>query len=92
MGGHRGTMEDGSSVFALRRQNSLRIANQPHNSDEDNVIPPNRMPDESFTKEKDIDGTSHASNQLKARIRGPKREGTDFEWRYVAVGVRSLPG
>ena len=58
-------MEDGPDAFALKRQNSIRIAYLENNLDADDVIMPNRVAEESFTKDKEADETSHVSNQLK---------------------------
>ena len=63
--GRRRASEDGSGVFALKRQNSVRIANQERNLNEDDVILSNRTPGGSFTKEEEIDETGHVTNQLK---------------------------
>ena len=58
-------MEDGPDAFALKRQNSIRVAYLENNLDADDVVMPNRVAEESFTKEKEADETSHVSNQLK---------------------------
>ena len=56
-------MEEGSDASALKRQSAIRLAER-DNLDEGDVIIPNRMADESFTKEKAISESAHVSNQL----------------------------
>ena len=77
MDGRRGSAEDGSGLFALKRQNSIRNANLENNLDEGDVMLPNRMADESSTKENDNGGNSHVGNQLKA----PAKKLADFAGR-----------
>ena len=72
-------MEDGPDAFALKRQNSIRIAYLENNLDADDVIMPNRVAEESSTKEKEADETSHVSNQLKELT----KKLTDFADRNV---------
>ena len=66
MDGRRRSEEDGSGLFASNRQNSIRIANQENNLDEDDAMPPNRTAGDSFAKEKDNDEYGHVSNQWRA--------------------------
>ena len=83
MGGRRESAADGSGIFALKRQNSIRIANQESNLDEGDVMPSNRMADESFAEEKDNDENSQVSNQPKALT----KKLTDFADRNVKESI-----
>ena len=60
--------------MALKRQKSIRIANQERNLDEDDAMLSNRMAGESLTKEKGDDEKSRASHQVKA----PAKKLADF--------------
>ena len=59
-------MEDGSEGSALRQQNVIRLTEHKDVSDEDDVLIPNQMAAQSFTKEKPRDESADVSDQLKA--------------------------
>ena len=59
-------MEDGSEGSTLKHQNVIRLTEHNDDLDEDDVMIPNRMAAQSYTKEKPRSESAHVSDQLKA--------------------------